>query len=149
MINLDKIKSSELINSVNRDVDNRGSINSIVDYETKNVSIICSNKNSIRSNHYHHTDWHLMHVLEGSIHYFYKTKETADPKYYFVKEGQNIFTPPNEIHATFFSHDTKLIVCSKNSRDQITYERDTVRVSFINSENIDFYLKKFQFNEKL
>ena len=147
MINLNQIKSSILIDSNKRDDDNRGSINSIIDYECKNVSIIYSNKNSIRSNHYHLTDWHLMHVLEGSIHYFYKTIDSSNTKYMLVKEGQNIFTPPNEVHATYFHENTKLIVCSKNPRDQETYENDTVRVEFINSENIELYLNKFKYNE--
>lgn len=147
MINLNQIKSSILIDSTKRDDDNRGSINSIIDYESKNVSIIYTIKNSIRSNHYHLTDWHLMHVLEGSIHYFYKTINSNNIKYFLVKEGQNIFTPPNEVHATYFPENTKLIVCSKNPRDQETYENDTVRVEFINSENIELYLNKFKYNE--
>ena len=48
-----------------------------------------------------------------------------------------------EIHATYFPIKTQLIVSSKNPRDQETYEKDTVRVDFVNSENISLLLDKF------
>ena len=66
-----------------------------------------------------------MHVLEGSIHYFYKSLKEEEVHYIFVDSGKNIFTPPNEIHATYFPVNTKLIVSSKNPRDQQTYEKDS------------------------
>ena len=143
MIDLNKINESKIIDSENRDNDLRGSINSILDTEVKNVSIIVSNQNSLRSNHYHYTDWHIMHVLEGKIHYFFKKLNSQKVNYLLVSQGQNIFTPPNEIHATFFPVKTKLIVSSKNSRDRETYEKDTVRVDFINNENLKIYLEKY------
>ncbi len=143
MIDLNKINESKIIESENRDDDLRGSINSILDNEVKNVSIIISNQNSLRSNHYHYTDWHIMHVLEGKIHYFYKKLNSQKVNYLLVSQGQNIFTPPNEIHATFFPVKTKLIVSSKNPRDKETYENDTVRVDFINNENLKIYLEKY------
>ena len=65
-------------------------------------------------------------------------------KYLKVKKDDLIFTPPMEIHATYFPKNTVLIVSSKNPRDQITYENDTVRVKFINKENIKPLLKKYE-----
>ena len=56
-----------------------------------------------------------------------------------IKQGDNIFTPPKEINATHFPIKTTLIVCSRNKRNQSNYEKDTVRVDFINRKN----LKKF------
>ena len=38
---------------------------------------------------------------------------------------------------------TKLIVSSGFPRDQKTYENDTVRVDFLNNDNIDEFLKKY------
>ena len=124
-----------------RDQDDRGEILSIVDHNVSNVSIIKCNANTIRSNHYHLTDWHLMYVLSGKIDYFYKEIESDIINYLEVKNGDNIFTPPLEIHATYFPVETKLVVSSLNPRDQETYERDTVRVEFVNLNNIDELLK--------
>tara|TARA_X000000368_G_C22488995_1_gene475419 strand:- start:29 stop:454 length:426 start_codon:yes stop_codon:yes gene_type:complete len=134
---------STLFKNTLRDSDERGEILSIVDYNVSNVSIIKCEPNSIRSNHYHLTDWHLMYVLEGKIDYFFKQKDLSEIKYLEVNKGDNIFTPPLEIHATFFPVSTSLIVSSLNPRDQETYEKDTVRVDFINKDNIGEILKKF------
>ena len=48
-----------------------------------------------------------------------------------IKEGENIFTPPRELHATYFPVKTVLLVSSKNPRDKKTYENDTVREKLI------------------
>ncbi len=136
-------KESTLIKNIQRSEDSRGNILSIVDYEVSNVSLIKCNAGSIRSNHYHLTDWHLMYVLHGQIDYFFKgLDENSEVKYLRVCEGDNIFTPPNEIHATYFPIETLLVVSSKNPRDQETYEKDTVRVNFINEKNIKSYLQE-------
>ena len=54
-----------------------------------------------------------------------------------------IFTPPKEIHATHFPEKTTLIVISKNKRNKLIYEKDTVRVQFVNEENIEKLLLDF------
>jgi oxalate decarboxylase/phosphoglucose isomerase-like protein (cupin superfamily) len=128
---------STLYKNIIRDSDNRGSILSIVDYNVANVSIISCNAGSIRSNHYHKKDYHFMYVLKGEINYFYKSLNDEIIHYIKVSEGDTIFTPCLEIHATHFPLNTKLIVSSGFPRDQNTYEADTVRVPFINSENVN------------
>jgi dTDP-4-dehydrorhamnose 3,5-epimerase-like enzyme len=40
-------------------IDERGSIQPLVDLPMKSCVIINSKKNSIRANHYHKTDWHF------------------------------------------------------------------------------------------
>tara|TARA_B100001250_G_C19816656_1_gene798792 strand:- start:305 stop:730 length:426 start_codon:yes stop_codon:yes gene_type:complete len=134
---------SILIKNIERSKDDRGGILSIVDDNISNVSIITCNKGSIRSNHYHLKDFHYMYVLEGEIDYFFKPLNSNQVNYFKVKKGDNIFTPPNEIHATFFPEKTTLIVSSLNPRDQETYEKDTVRVKFVNEENIEKLLLDF------
>ena len=84
-----------------------------------------------------------MYVLEVEIDYFFKPLNSNQVNYFKVKKGDNIFTPPNEIHATFFPEKTKLIVSSLHPRDQETYEKDTVRVQFVNEENIEKLLLDF------
>ena len=124
---------SKKINNIARSKDQRGSILSIVDEKVKNVSIITSLPNTIRSNHWHKKDWHYMYVLEGLMEYFFVSKN----KVFFmkIKKGDNIFTPPNELHATYFPVKTVLLVSSKNPRDKRTYEKDTVREKLIDLKN--------------
>lgn len=38
-------------------------------------------------------------------------------------------------HAMLYTKETQILVLSKNPRDQITYENDTVRIKFMNNEN--------------
>ena len=113
--------------------DDRGSIQSLVNFPMKNISLISSKKGVVRSNHYHLTDWHYMYVLEGVMEYFFVIKN----KTYFmkIKKGENVFTPPRELHATYFPLKTVLLVSSKNPRDRKTYEKDTVREELIDLKN--------------
>ena len=135
---------SRLFKSITRDNDIRGSIVSIVDDVVQNVSLITCNAGSIRSNHYHKKDFHYMYVLEGEIDYFYKELNNDVVHYFKVKKDDIIFTPKNEIHATFFPLKTQLIVSSMLPRDQETYENDTVRVEFINNDNLQFMINKHE-----
>ena len=49
-----------------------------------------------------------MFVLEGEIDYFFKDLKTDKIRYLKIKKGENIFTLPNEIHATHFPKKKKL-----------------------------------------
>jgi|TARA_B100000795_G_C22806425_1_gene445207 oxalate decarboxylase/phosphoglucose isomerase-like protein (cupin superfamily) len=138
-----KLNRSSIINNVSRNIDVRGEILSIVDDRVQNVSIITCNPGSIRSNHYHLKDFHYMYVLTGEIDYFFKEIGSNEISYLNVKTGENIFTPPMEIHATYFPKKTTLIVSSLNPRDQETYENDTVRVDFVNESNIKKLLENY------
>ena len=142
MNNIIKKTSSFIVKTELRNKDARGSILSICDIPCKNVSIINCKKDTIRSNHYHKKDYHIMYVVKGEIDYFYKTIKGKMMNYLKVKKNDLIFTPPMEVHATYFPKDTVLIVSSKNPRDQATYENDTVRVELINKKNIKHLLKK-------
>ena len=139
-------RKSTLFVSEKRDSDSRGEILSIVDQPIQNVSIITSTPGALRSNHFHHKDFHFMYVYEGDIDYFYKDVDTNEINYIKVKKGDNIFTPKSEIHAAYFSKKTTLIVSSKHPRDQKTYEEDTVRVKFISHENVNEMISKFEKN---
>jgi len=108
--------------------DKRGKFISLVNGKFHNVSIITSNKNTIRSNHYHLKDSHYIYVILGEMIYYYK-KLNKGKKIYKkkIKEGQFIFTPSLEIHTTVFSKKTQIIVISKYKRSKKFYEKDTVR----------------------
>ena len=118
-------------------VDERGTIQSIVNFPMKNLSIISSKKGSVRSNHYHVTDWHYMYVLKGSFDYYYRPSGSAErPSVTRVGAGEMIFTPPMEDHATVFLDDTEMLVVSRNPRDQESYESDVRRVTLIDSVEV-------------
>tara|TARA_B110000008_G_scaffold168942_1_gene168776 strand:+ start:922 stop:1359 length:438 start_codon:yes stop_codon:yes gene_type:complete len=115
--------------------DDRGFIQSLVNFPMKNLSLISSKKGSIRSNHYHLTDWHYMYVLSGSFDYYYReTGSDDDLKCIRVSKGEMVFTPPMEDHATVFLDDCELLAMSRNPRDQEAYEEDVRRVILIDPE---------------
>ena len=117
--------------------DDRGYIQSLVNFPMKNLSLISSKKGAVRSNHYHLTDWHYMYVLSGSFNYFYRPTNSSDElKCVKVIAGEMVFTPPMEDHACVFTADTHLVVASRHPRDQETYESDVVRVNLINPDEI-------------
>ncbi len=117
--------------------DDRGYIQSLVNFPMKNLSLISSKKGAVRSNHYHLTDWHYMYVLSGSFDYFYRPTNTNDElKSVRVVAGEMVFTPPMEDHATVFLEDCDLLAMSRNPRDQEAYEQDVRRVVLVDPENI-------------
>ena len=118
--------------------DKRGYIQSLVNFPMKNLCVIFSKKDTIRSNHYHKEDWHYMFTLSGKYKYIYKDHSSpAIPKTEIFKKGEMVFTPPNEDHACYFLEDTMLIVASRMPRgDQETYEKDVRRIKLINDEGI-------------
>jgi oxalate decarboxylase/phosphoglucose isomerase-like protein (cupin superfamily) len=118
--------------------DDRGYIQSLVNFPMKNISLIHSKKGSVRSNHYHVTDWHYMYVLEGSFDYYGRPTGTDEsPTVTRVGPGEMIFTPPMEDHATVFLEDTTMLVASRNPRDQESYESDVRRVILVDPATID------------
>ena len=118
-------------------VDDRGFIQSLVNFPMKNLSLISSKRGSVRSNHYHVTDWHYMYVLSGSFDYYYRpTGSVEAPKVITLKAKEMVFTPPMEEHATVFLEDTQLLVMSRNPRDQESYEADVKRVILIDPASI-------------
>ena len=136
-------KKSTLFENIQRDSDSRGQIISIVEHPVQNVSIIESHKGAFRSNHYHHKDFHFMYVLDGEIDYFTKTLKGEEITYTKITAGKTILTPPKEIHSCFFPVETLLVVSSGFPRDQQTYEDDTVRVQFVNNQNIKELINKY------
>ena len=83
--------------------DKRGSIQSIVNENNSNVSIITSKKLSIRSNHYHLTDAHFMYTIEGSYYYLFKPANSNEIlRRIKVNEGSIIYSSNGESCNNFF-----------------------------------------------
>ena len=118
-------------------VDGRGAIQTLVNFPMKNLALISSQKGTVRSNHYHVTDWHYMYVLSGSFDYYYRPTGSGEkPKVITVRTGEMVFTPPMEDHATVFLEDTQLLAMSRNPRDQESYESDVRRITLIDPASI-------------
>ena len=78
-----------------------------------------------------------MYVLSGRADYYYRRTESGDPlKKITLDQGDLIFTPPAEDHATVFLEDTTLLVLSRTPRDQDSYEADVERVALIDAPTL-------------
>ena len=116
-------------------VDQRGSIQPLVDLDMKSCVLIKSVEGSVRANHYHKTDWHFCYLLEGELAYYHRPQGSLEaPEKIIVKPGQMIFTPPLVEHAMVFLADSVFLTLGRNSRCQKAYEADVVRVAAINPE---------------
>lgn len=119
-------------------VDERGTYQPLVDFPIKSVSLISSKKGSLRSNHYHLSDWHYIYVLSGAFDYYFRhVGVTQEPKRVRVGVGELLFTPPMEEHATVFLEDTSILVIGRNVRDQDVYEADVRRVTLVDPTTLE------------
>jgi hypothetical protein len=118
--------------------DERGYIQTLVNYPIKNVALIKSAKGTVRSNHYHRADWHYMYMISGSAYYYYRpTGSSEPPKRILFNKGELVYTGPMEDHTTVFLEDSMLLAMSGRPRDQETYEGDVVRVVLISEEEVN------------
>ena len=111
--------------------DKRGIFYDICNVDFKNVSIITSKKNTIRSNHYHLKDAHYIYILEGKMKYYYSKINHIKIKTKILNPGDIVFTPALEIHTTEFLQNSKILVISMHKRSKRFYESDTVRYKLI------------------
>ena len=126
----------DIIKLPNGHEDERGIIQPLCDLNMKSASLIVTKPNSWRANHYHKKDWHFIYVLEGTFEYYFRKTDSQDKiKKIVVKKDQLLFTGPLVDHAMLYTEETKILVLSKNPRDQKTYEEDTVRIDFMNDNN--------------
>lgn len=96
------------------------------------LAFISSRPGTIRSNHYHKTDWHFISVLSGAVHYYWRpVGSTEDPQVEIFRMGDTFFTPPMVEHAVFSQRSTEIIALSSLSRRHATHESDVVRVKLM------------------
>lgn len=116
-------------------VDSRGAIQTLVEGGFNAAQIITSKAGTVRSNHYHKTDWHYLYVLSGSMRYIHRPVGSSEtPTSFTVGAGQLVYTPPLVEHATEFLEDTVLLNLTGGARDQSSYENDLVRVELIKAK---------------
>ena len=109
----------------------KGIIQNLLLTPITSVAIITSKAGSVRSNHYHKTDWHYLYILSGSLKYYERNIDTLiDIEPFIVKAGQMVFTPPKHLHKTEFIEDTVMISMARNIRDHERHEADIIRQEF-------------------
>ena len=115
--------------------DARGIIQSLISLPTAKIRSavwIESNKDSIRANHYHKTDWHYCYIVSGSIIYHHRPVNSDEkPIKILINSGEIFYTPPMIEHAMEFPEDTVFLTLSGGSRSEEDYETDLVRVNLI------------------
>ena len=110
-------------------VDERGTIQPLVDLEIGSVQIITSKAGSVRGNHFHKTDWHYCYVVSGLMDYVYQSSGFVFRSR--TSPGEMFYTPPGVPHAMLFLEDTVFVNIARNSRHQADYEEDLVRVKLV------------------
>lgn len=102
----------------------------------EHVSVIDSNKEALRGNHYHKYTVQHMLITKGSLEYWYKDVNSDEKaKCVVLKEGDLVTTPPNEIHALRILEQNQFVVFTEGLRGGKDYESDTFRVASIFPED--------------
>lgn len=136
IVNENKFLGKDLIELANKISDSRGYIQPLCDLNMKSASLIFTETNNWRANHYHKKDWHFIYVMQGQFEYYYRnTNSNEKIKKKIIKKGELLFTGNMVDHAMYYTEETIILVVSKNPRDQKTYEEDTVRINFMNDQN--------------
>jgi oxalate decarboxylase/phosphoglucose isomerase-like protein (cupin superfamily) len=128
---------SKLVTLEPAHADARGYIQALVNVPVHNVSLITSKKGTVRSNHYHKTDWHYIYVISGAFDYYFRRHGSNNQvRQFAAKEGDMVWTPPMEDHTTVFTQDTTILALSLLPRDQQAYESDVVRIVLVDSKTL-------------
>jgi quercetin dioxygenase-like cupin family protein len=111
--------------------DDRGVIQNLLFTPINSVAVITSKAGSVRSNHYHKTDWHYLYVVSGSLKYFERDVDApGNTPAKIIKAGEMFFTPPMKVHKIEFIEDCVMFSFAKNVRDHEHHEEDVVRLEF-------------------
>ena len=122
---IDGLDNYPLIEPVQSFVDNRGSIVNLADGEIGDIAVIISEAGAVRASHFHNKDWHICHLTQGSLIYFWKDLSGISTKKIVISPGMSVITPPLVAHKFEFIEKSTLIVISKLSRITSNYDNDT------------------------
>ena len=109
-------------------VDERGQIEWLCDETVQSVLRIFSKAGTVRSNHYHKTDWHILYVVSGEMNWYERpVGNTTKPIHRKLKPNEHVRVGPMVEHTSKFPVDTILLCFAGNKRDSEAYEQDLVR----------------------
>ena len=108
--------------------DHRGIIIDMIEKEKINaVTLIISEKKSVRGNHYHKKTWQWNYILNGKVKLVHQ-KINQKKKITFLKKGDFILLGPMEKHAFLGLTKYTMLVFTKGPRGGKEYENDTFRL---------------------
>ena len=115
--------------------DDRGDITKLLD-DGKTVImstlLITCNKGAVRANHLHKKDSHYSYMVSGKMLYSEQPLDQPDKKESVIVEaGDMVYSPPGMIHAMEFLEDSVFLALATESRQQASYEADTVRIKIV------------------
>ena len=120
-------KTSLILDFLESHEDERGSILSMVNEKCCNVSLITSQKGSLRGNHYHKETIQFLYVLEGKILVASQIKGEKVKKE-ILESGSMLFNEASESHAIKSLEDSKLLILTRGLRGGKNYESDTFKL---------------------
>ena len=113
-------------------VDDRGSIQTLVQDAITSVQVITSKAGSLRANHWHRADSHYMYIVSGVMKYYHREcGSSANPSSFTLRAGDLVYTPSHVEHAAEFPEDCEFLNITTGPRDQESYEADVVRVELV------------------
>lgn len=122
---IESLENYPLIRPVQSYIDNRGSIVNLADGEIGDVAVITSEAGAIRASHFHNEDWHICHLTQGGLIYFWRDLSDLTTKKIAISPGMSVITPPLVAHKFEFIEKSTLVVISKLSRIKSNYDIDT------------------------
>jgi quercetin dioxygenase-like cupin family protein len=109
-------------------VDNRGEITDIVENIPFNsLTMLTSNKGSVRGNHYHKETTQYTYIVEGTCRYYFQKPGSAVEQT-IARKGDLIVSPPLESHALEALEDVVMLAFCQGPRAGSQYETDTFRL---------------------
>lgn len=119
-------------------IDARGKIQMVIESaQVGSISIIDSEPNSTRANHYHPDDEHTILITKGQIEYYERERLYTNKGLQFgpinrviLNEGDLYHTRRQFEHTMYFPCANQFICFSKLPRTQENYEKETIKIDF-------------------
>lgn len=113
-------------------VDERGKIQQIInDIPFSSVLMITSKAGSIRANHFHINDMHVCILTFGKMNYMERPVGSKEkPVKIEINPGDVFLTNKMVEHCMQFVEDSEFWCFAKLSRNQMDYEKDTVKLEY-------------------
>lgn len=109
-------------------VNENGSLRNLVYGEFAGGTLISSTPNSIRSNHYHKTDWHYLTVIQGIVRYYWRpVGSKKEPSSATFRADETFFTPPMVEHAVLSVNNTVMVSFSRIARRPADHDSDLMK----------------------
>jgi len=109
--------------------DERGKIMDLVTHENfQHATIITSNKDSFRGDHYHKLTSQYTFLISGELQYISRDRKSKKVNITTMHSNDIILSPPNEEHGFLAITNSLILVLTSGPRGGEEYESDTYRL---------------------